>query len=95
MRLKGDMTWPELLICDMEQSKKWKAGYSSAIVDRFNGFIMDICNCLWRNRALAVPGPGDASNECALGCTLPRWGVVLCHSVWSHEPVVADLLLLL
>lgn len=60
----------------MEQSKKWKAGYSSATVDRFNGFIVDICNFLWRNRALAVPGPNDASNECVLGCTLPRW--VLC-----------------
>lgn len=40
--------------------------YDRAYVNMYNGYIMDICNCLWRGRAFA---DGDANSH---GCTVPR-----------------------
>jgi centromere protein I len=39
--------------------------YPTAYVNLFNGFLMDICNCLWRSRAF------NTSDTNALGCLLP------------------------
>lgn len=41
------------------------AFYASDMVGRFNGYVMDLCNLLWRNRALNSEDPN------ALGCLLP------------------------
>ena len=44
-------------------ASRGKSGiYSREFVNHFNGLIMDICNCIWRNRALTK----DDAN--ALGC---------------------------
>lgn len=40
-------------------------GYPREYVNHFNGFLMDICNCLWRNRAL------NREDANALGCLVP------------------------
>ncbi len=40
--------------------------YPKEYVNHFNGFLMDICNCLWRSRAFNT---GDTN---ALGCLLPQ-----------------------
>ncbi|APA08264.1 hypothetical protein sscle_03g030340 [Sclerotinia sclerotiorum 1980 UF-70] len=40
--------------------------YPKEYVNRFNGFLMDICNCLWRSRAFYTI---DVN---ALGCLLPE-----------------------
>ena len=40
-------------------------GYPRDYVNHFNGFLMDICNCLWRNRAL------NREDTNALGCLVP------------------------
>ncbi|KAL2844672.1 Mis6-domain-containing protein [Aspergillus pseudodeflectus] len=39
--------------------------YSQSLVGQFNGYIMDICNLVWRNRALNGEDPN------ALGCLIP------------------------
>jgi centromere protein I len=39
--------------------------YSTDLVGRFNGYVMDMCNVLWRNRALNTEDPN------ALGCLVP------------------------
>ncbi|MCJ1435126.1 hypothetical protein MMC27_004496 [Xylographa pallens] len=39
--------------------------YARGYVNRFNGFLMDICNLLWRSRAF------NGSDTNALGCLLP------------------------
>ncbi|KAL4918075.1 Mis6-domain-containing protein [Aspergillus aurantiobrunneus] len=39
--------------------------YSQQLVGQFNGYIMDICNLVWRNRALNTEDPN------ALGCLIP------------------------
>ncbi|KAI9729510.1 MAG: hypothetical protein M1818_008482 [Claussenomyces sp. TS43310] len=39
--------------------------YPKEYVNHFNGFLMDICNCLWRGRAF------NMSDVNALGCLLP------------------------
>ncbi|KAL4898606.1 Mis6-domain-containing protein [Aspergillus ambiguus] len=39
--------------------------YPMQVVGRFNGYIMDICNLLWRNRGLNSEDPN------ALGCLIP------------------------
>jgi centromere protein I len=39
--------------------------YPKDYVNLFNGFLMDICNCLWRSRAF------NTSDTNALGCLLP------------------------
>jgi len=40
--------------------------YPKEYVNHFNGFLMDICNCLWRSRAF------NTSDVNALGCLLPQ-----------------------
>jgi hypothetical protein len=40
--------------------------YSRDFVNYFNGFVMDLCNCLWRNRAL------NNADKNALGCQIPE-----------------------
>ncbi|KAI9789884.1 MAG: hypothetical protein M1835_001351 [Candelina submexicana] len=42
-----------------------ESGYPREYVNHFNGFLMDICNCLWRNRAL------NREDVNALGCLVP------------------------
>ncbi|KAJ5778894.1 hypothetical protein N7457_006614 [Penicillium paradoxum] len=39
--------------------------YETDLVGRFNGYVMDMCNVLWRNRALNTEDPN------ALGCLIP------------------------
>jgi centromere protein I len=39
--------------------------YPKEYVNHFNGFLMDICNCIWRSRAF------NTSDINALGCLLP------------------------
>ncbi|KKK25738.1 hypothetical protein ARAM_002213 [Aspergillus rambellii] len=39
--------------------------YPTQLVGQFNGYIMDICNLLWRNRAL------NSDDQNALGCLIP------------------------
>jgi centromere protein I len=39
--------------------------YPREYVNHFNGFLMDICNCIWRSRAF------NTSDTNALGCLLP------------------------
>ncbi|KAE8447373.1 hypothetical protein EG329_010787 [Mollisiaceae sp. DMI_Dod_QoI] len=41
-----------------------QGSYASAYVNNFNGFLMDICNCLWRSRAFNTVDPN------ARGCLL-------------------------
>jgi centromere protein I len=38
--------------------------YSQKYVNHFNGFLMDVCNCVWRSRAFNTSDPN------ALGCLL-------------------------
>jgi centromere protein I len=38
--------------------------YPKAYVNHFNGFLMDLCNCLWRSRAF------NTADTNALGCLL-------------------------
>ncbi|TRX96291.1 hypothetical protein FHL15_003015 [Xylaria flabelliformis] len=40
--------------------------YTPKHIPEFNGFLMDICNCLWRQRALSDEDPN------AKGCMIPR-----------------------
>jgi centromere protein I len=40
--------------------------YPKDYVNHFNGFLMDLCNCLWRSRAF------NTSDINALGCLLPE-----------------------
>ena len=44
--------------------------YARDFVNRFNGFLMDICNLLWRNRAFNV------SDQNALGCLMSQEAVI-------------------
>lgn len=39
--------------------------YPKDYVNHFNGFLMDVCNCVWRSRAFNTTDPN------ALGCLLP------------------------
>ncbi|KAJ5600393.1 hypothetical protein N7450_001460 [Penicillium hetheringtonii] len=39
--------------------------YDTSLVGEFNGYVMDMCNLLWRNRALNTEDPN------ALGCLIP------------------------
>lgn len=45
--------------------------YKRAYVNRYNGFLMDFCNCLWRSRAFSD------SDTNAVGCLIPRPVVVV------------------
>ncbi|KAI9741907.1 MAG: hypothetical protein M1834_000296 [Cirrosporium novae-zelandiae] len=39
--------------------------YSNDFIKEFNGYVMDICNCIWRNRAF------NTTDTNAVGCLLP------------------------
>ncbi|RYP50741.1 hypothetical protein DL768_003801 [Monosporascus sp. mg162] len=43
-----------------------RSDYTPEYVNEFNGFLMDICNCLWRSRAFNTK---DANSH---GCLIPR-----------------------
>ncbi|KAF7717672.1 Uncharacterized protein PECH_002948 [Penicillium ucsense] len=43
--------------------------YSTDLVNQFNGFVMDMCNLIWRNRALNTEDPN------AQGCLVPAKSV--------------------
>jgi centromere protein I len=43
--------------------------YEPNLVRQFNGYVMDMCNLLWRNRALNAEDPN------ALGCLIPHASV--------------------
>lgn len=43
--------------------------YNEELVGKFNGYVMDMCNLLWRNRALNPEDPN------AMGCLMPKSGV--------------------
>lgn len=43
--------------------------YETAVVSQFNGYVMDMCNLVWRNRALNAEDPN------ALGCLIPQASV--------------------
>lgn len=47
------------------QTKHTTPAYPREYVNKFNGFLMDICNCLWRSRAFNTADPN------ALGCLMP------------------------
>lgn len=58
--------------------------YPKENVNRFNGFLMDICNCIWRSRAFNA---GDLN---ALGCLLPASIVsLLTEYVSSLDPTIS------
>lgn len=42
------------------------AFYSADMVGLFNGYVMDLCNLIWRNRAL------NSEDQNALGCLIPK-----------------------
>ncbi|KAG0135182.1 Mis6-domain-containing protein [Tuber indicum] len=44
--------------------------YPRDYVNHFNGFLMDICNLVWRNRAFKWGGSDSKQDQNALGCTL-------------------------
>ncbi|PKY06800.1 Mis6 domain protein [Aspergillus campestris IBT 28561] len=52
--------------------------YPTQLVGQFNGYIMDICNLLWRNRALNSDDPN------ALGCLIPA-GTVTALTQYIRE----------
>ncbi|OTB05754.1 hypothetical protein M426DRAFT_72618 [Hypoxylon sp. CI-4A] len=43
-----------------------RSDYTSEYINEFNGFLMDICNCLWRSRAF---NNNDVNSH---GCLMPR-----------------------
>ncbi|OQD75742.1 hypothetical protein PENDEC_c006G04041 [Penicillium decumbens] len=43
--------------------------YKAELVSQFNGYVMDMCNLVWRNRALNTEDPN------ALGCLIPQASV--------------------
>ncbi|KZF21343.1 Mis6 domain protein [Xylona heveae TC161] len=47
-----------------ESNAPWLT-YPREYINHFNGYLMDICNCLWRNRAFNQDDPN------ALGCLMP------------------------
>ncbi|KAI1391110.1 Mis6-domain-containing protein [Hypoxylon trugodes] len=62
-------------LCDI--LSKYKAGFQKAMsvsrsqyapefINKFNGFLMDICNCIWRSRAF------NDSDTNSHGCLMPR-----------------------
>lgn len=51
---------------DIQQPTAPEPLYDNALVGRFNGYVMDMCNLLWRNRALNKEDPN------AMGCLLPE-----------------------
>ncbi|OHF02767.1 hypothetical protein CORC01_01868 [Colletotrichum orchidophilum] len=51
---------------EMAMSRRQPTTYAPSYVNHFNGFLMDICNCLWRGKAF---NDGDKN---ALGCLSAR-----------------------
>lgn len=43
-----------------------RSDYTPEYVNEFNGFLMDICNCLWRSRAF------NTRDDNSHGCLVPR-----------------------
>lgn len=50
---------------DIQHPPEPESLYDQGLVAQFNGYVMDICNLLWRNRALNKDDPN------AMGCLLP------------------------
>lgn len=48
----------------IESSAPNQVSYSKEYVNHFNGFLMDVCNCLWRSRAF------NSSDPNALACLM-------------------------
>ncbi|KAJ5669329.1 hypothetical protein N7462_010399 [Penicillium macrosclerotiorum] len=44
--------------------------YPTALVSQFNGYVMDMCNLVWRNRALNTEDPN------AQGCVIPSSSII-------------------
>jgi len=61
-----------------------RATHDQAAATHFNGFIMDICNCIWRNRAFAVAN--DKDSRSALACTIPEYD----HHLTNPESALTD-----
>ncbi|PYH94243.1 Mis6 domain protein [Aspergillus ellipticus CBS 707.79] len=57
---ESSLTSPVLQVPDPKDSL-----YPTDLVGQFNGYIMDVCNLLWRNRGLNSEDPN------ALGCLIP------------------------
>ena len=54
--------------------------YSKEYLNHFNGYLMDVCNCLWRSRALST---NDLN---ALGCLIdPKVTAALTHHVTTMD----------
>jgi len=49
----------------LQSPKPTESLYPPTLVGQFNGFVMDVCNLLWRNRGLNADDPN------ALGCLIP------------------------
>jgi hypothetical protein len=49
-----------------ERQDEWKATYAKEYVDIFNSIVMDVCNVIWRNRAL------NTKDSHANGLNLPE-----------------------
>lgn len=52
-----------------DQSEEWKGAYSEEYINMFNSMVTDVCNALWRGRAL-----NNKENH-ASGFNLPRYAV--------------------
>lgn len=50
-----------------ERPEDWRATYSKEYVDIFNSIVMDVCNAIWRNRAL------NTTDRHANGLNLPLY----------------------
>ncbi|EGC49792.1 Mis6 domain-containing protein [Histoplasma capsulatum var. duboisii H88] len=49
----------------LQSNGSLEQSYPTEVVSRFNGYVIDICNLLWRNRGLNSDDPN------ALGCIIP------------------------
>ncbi|CAG8981588.1 hypothetical protein HYALB_00009467 [Hymenoscyphus albidus] len=68
-----------------EEARKLNSKHPLAYVNSFNGFLMDICNCIWRSRAFYT---SDANS---LGCLLPEPVTKLLTSYISNLGVLPPL----
>ncbi|RUP50559.1 Mis6-domain-containing protein [Jimgerdemannia flammicorona] len=53
---------------ERRKDREWASAYSREYVNHFNSFVMDICNCLWRNRGL------NRTDKNASACLLSEGG---------------------
>lgn len=60
---------------DYHEKNEIKTPYHQDIVDYFNSFVMDFCNCLWRNRAF------NKQDKNALGCQLSEEVIMTLKSI--------------